>query len=96
MSSDKPEKKYAVDLWYVYILRCADDSLYTGITRDLERRLSEHNHSNTGARYTRSRRPVRLVYSEPSPSRSTASRREHQIRTLPRLQKLRLIESSPD
>lgn len=94
MSAEKSETISSVAPWYVYILRCADDSLYTGITCDLERRLNEHNHGNAAARYTRSRRPVKLVYSESSTSRSAASRREHQIRTLPRLHKLRLIETS--
>ena len=50
--------------WYVYVVRCRDDSLYTGITTELERRIEEHNHSPKGARYTRARRPVELVYSE--------------------------------
>lgn len=77
--------------WWVYILRCADDSLYTGICTDTERRLHEHNHSAKGARYTRARRPVELVYQEPHTSRSTASRREAEIKKMRRLQKIKLL-----
>jgi len=68
--------------WYVYMLRCCDGSLYTGITTDLERRLHEHNHGQRGARYTRTRRPVSLVWAEPQDNRATASRREYQLRNL--------------
>lgn len=81
--------------WQVYILRCADGSLYTGIARDLERRIAEHNAGNgAGANYTRSRRPVRLVYNEPATDRSTASRREYAIKQLSREEKLALILAS--
>ena len=83
--------------WYVYILRCADDSLYTGVATDLERRLREHNHDDTlGARYTRARRPVTLVYSEPAASRSAACKREAAIKRLPRAAKLRLLAGWPE
>lgn len=75
----------------VYILQCADGTLYTGWTMDLERRLQAHN-SGKGARYTRGRRPVRLVYREEQPTRSAAQRREAAIRRLPRAGKLKLIE----
>jgi len=76
----------------VYILQCADDTLYTGIATDLNRRLTEHNSSEKGAKYTRSRRPVRLVYSETFPDRSSASRREYEIKKkMNRAQKLELI-----
>ena len=79
--------------WHVYILRCADGSLYTGVATDLERRLHEHNHNDAlGARYTRARRPVVLVYSEPAESRSAACKREAVIKRLPRAAKLRLLE----
>lgn len=77
--------------WVVYMLRCADGSLYTGITTQLERRLHEHNHSPKGARYTRQRRPVELVYSERHPSRSAASKREAAIKKLPRRDKEALL-----
>jgi putative endonuclease len=68
--------------WYVYIIRCRDNSYYTGITTDLTRRIDEHNSSKKGARYTRPRRPVELVYSEQAASRSMATRRESQIKKL--------------
>ena len=77
-------------MWYVYMLQCADLSLYTGITTDLQRRLAEHNGSPLGARYTRSRRPVSLVYHESHTDRSTASQRESQIKRLPRAKKILL------
>ena len=77
--------------WCVYIVRCADDSLYTGITTDLERRLHEHNNAKNGAKYTRPRRPVVLVYQETSESRSHASKREREIKNLTQQQKLLLI-----
>lgn len=78
-------------VWYTYILQCVDDSLYTGITTDLDRRLSEHNTSNKGAKYTRTRRPVILKYWETFDSRSTASQREYEIKQLSRKSKLNLI-----
>lgn len=85
----------AGEAWQVYIVRCADGSLYTGIARDLERRITEHNaDKGAGASYTRSRRPVRLVYQEPAPDRSTASKREYQIKQLSRAEKLALILAS--
>lgn len=81
--------------WWVYLLQCNDQSLYVGITTDLQRRLQEHNGLTPGgARYTRSRRPVRLVWSEPSDSRSAAAQREAAIRKLSRMQKERLIQAS--
>lgn len=76
--------------WFVYIVRCADDTLYTGIAVDVERRIEQHN-TGTGAKYTRSRRPVRVVYVEEAPDRSAASRREWEIKQLTRTQKERLI-----
>ena len=83
------------DAWQVYIVRCADGSLYTGIARDLERRIAEHNaDKGAGASYTRSRRPVRLVYQEPAADRSTASKPEYQIKQLSRAEKLALILAS--
>ena len=81
-------------MYYVYILECADNTLYTGITTDLERRVTEHNSSSKGARYTRTRRPVRLVYSEACEDRSSASKREYVIKkSMTKAQKLQLIES---
>ncbi len=77
---------------YVYILECRDGSLYTGWTTDLEARVAAHN-QGTGARYTRSRRPVRLVYWETAVDRGTAMRREAAIKSLPRAAKLALISA---
>jgi len=68
--------------WYVYIVQCRDGSLYTGIAKDLERRIHEHNNSKTGAKYTRSRRPVTLVYFEQTVSRARALSKEYRIRQL--------------
>jgi len=73
--------------WCVYLLHCNDGTYYTGITNDIERRLTEHNESVRAARYTRSRRPVVLVYREVCESRSAAARREWEIRKLPRAAK---------
>lgn len=81
--------------WFVYILSCADDTLYTGITTEPARRVDEHNTDNTlGARYTRSRRPVRLVYSEELDSRSAAAKREAELKKMERQQKLVLISAA--
>lgn len=78
--------------WYVYILRCADDTLYTGITLDPDRRLHEHNHSNKlGAAYTRARRPVELVYQETLASRSAATKREIEIKKMSKQNKERFV-----
>lgn len=78
--------------WVCYILRCADESLYTGITNDLEKRLTAHN-EGTASKYTRSRLPVAVVYAEPHPDRSSASRREMELKQLPRAAKLALISA---
>lgn len=77
--------------WYVYILRCADDTLYTGVTVDVVRRVEEHNDSLKGAKYTRSRRPLTLTYTEAFPTRSAACAREAAIKKLSRDEKLRLF-----
>jgi putative endonuclease len=78
--------------WEVYIVRCADGSLYTGIARDAARRVAEHNApGRRAARYTRGRRPVELVYREPAATRSAAGQREFQIKRMSRGQKLALI-----
>ena len=78
--------------WFVYVLRCADNSLYTGITLDVNKRLDEHNGiEKNGAKYTHARRPVQVVYQESSSSRSEACKREYVIKNLNKLQKERLI-----
>jgi len=73
---------------FVYIIRCADQSLYTGWTNNLVNRLQEHNEGIKGAKYTRSRRPVKIVYSKEYPSRSAAQREEHRIKSMTRQEKL--------
>ena len=77
--------------YFVYILECSDKTLYTGIATDIQRRLDEHNNSDKGAKYTKVRRPLKLVYSEESEDRSSASKREYEIKQLPREKKLELI-----
>jgi predicted GIY-YIG superfamily endonuclease len=78
--------------WYVYLIRCADDSIYTGITNNLQRRLEQHN-AGVASRYTRSRLPVEIVYSEPQLSHGDALRRELAIKEYSRKQKESLILS---
>jgi len=80
------------EIWHVYMVRCSDGTLYTGITNDLEKRIEAHNSGKDGARYTRSRRPVKLVYSEQVKSKSAAAKLEYQLKKLPRLKKIRLIK----
>ncbi|MFA5502744.1 MAG: DUF429 domain-containing protein [Sulfurovaceae bacterium] len=77
--------------WRVYILKCADNTLYTGVTTDLNRRLKEHNSSNLGAKYTRAKRPVELVYFENCDDKVHAMQREYAIKQLKRSEKLELI-----
>lgn len=80
--------------WYVYIVNCRDNTLYTGMTAALAKRLQAHN-SGKGAKYTRGRRPVRLVYYEPCDSRGEALRRESQLKRLKRDEKVKLVERFP-
>ena len=82
-------------LWFVYVVRCRDGSLYTGISTDVEARVARHN-AGDGARYTRARRPVQLLYVERKRTQSTALRREAFIKSLSRPQKLGLIAFSPE
>lgn len=79
--------------WFCYILCCADDTLYTGITNDLEKRLVAHN-AGTAARYTRGRGPIELVFVESCTDKSAALKRELEIKNLHRAEKLALIESA--
>lgn len=79
-------------MWYLYILRCKDDSLYTGITTDVEKRLEAHR-SGKGAKYTRGRGPLELVYREQCGDHSAALKREAEIKRLPREEKLKLIQN---
>ena len=77
---------------YVYILKCSDDTLYTGWTNNLEKRIATHN-SGKGAKYTRNRLPVELAYFETFDDKSSALKREYAIKQLPRYKKLDLIKS---
>lgn len=79
-------------MYILYILKCSDGSLYTGITTDLERRVGEHNDGKVGAKYTRGRGPVTVVYTRRFRNRANASREEARIKSLTRHQKLDLIE----
>ncbi len=82
-----------ISKWKVYVLKCADDTLYTGVATDLSRRVEEHNSSSKGAKYTRVRRPVKLVYYENCADRVDATRREAAIKKLSRKEKLALIDT---
>jgi predicted GIY-YIG superfamily endonuclease len=86
----KPSRKPAKKKWFVYLLRCADGSLYTGITKDVNRRCQQHN-AGTASRYTRSRRPTKLVWQEAQPSQSAALKREAAIKVMTRKEKLAMI-----
>ena len=77
--------------WFVYMLRCSDNSLYTGITTDVERRVKEHNEAKAGAKYTRAKRPVELVYEEQAETRSVALKREAQLKKLKKDEKENLL-----
>ena len=90
----KPKAKTSGDQWFVYIVRCADGALYTGITKDVVRRCRQHN-AGTASRYTRSRRPVELVYQEVHPSQSSALKREAAIKAMNRRGKLTMIQRNP-
>lgn len=87
----KPKPRPSGEEWFVYMLRCADGSLYTGITKDLKRRCRQHN-AGTASRYTRSRLPVNLVYQETRHNRSSALKREAEIKAMTRPGKLTLIK----
>jgi len=80
--------------WFVYILRCSDNTLYTGITTDIERRIEEHNSKKSVTRYTRARQPVELMYQENAESRSDAGKREIQLKKLKKAEKELLIKKN--
>ena len=80
-------------MYYLYILKCVDKTLYTGITIDLKRRLLQHNNSKLGAKYTATRRPVKIVFSKKFKNRSEATIAESRIKKLKRNQKLKLIKA---
>ncbi|HEY5604460.1 MAG TPA: GIY-YIG nuclease family protein [Gammaproteobacteria bacterium] len=88
------QAKHLESPWYVYLARCRDGSLYTGIAKSPQKRIAEHNTDNQlGAKYTRARRPVSLVYEECFISRSQAARRESAIKRLPKIQKEQLVRA---
>jgi putative endonuclease len=88
------KKQINSPMYHLYILKCADKTLYTGITVDLKRRVKEHNESKLGARYTSSRRPVKLIYSKKFRTRSTASKEEFRIKHLSQKEKLELVRGN--
>jgi predicted GIY-YIG superfamily endonuclease len=92
LSKDRPNPP--LSNWFVYIVRCADASLYTGIAKDVMRRCRQHN-AGTASKYTRSRRPIRVVYQEIHASQSSALKREAAIKAMPRQRKLALIRKRP-
>lgn len=79
-------------MYFVYILKCNDGTLYTGVTSDLKRRIEEHNSSKLGAKYTKARRPVELIYSEDFKDRSAAQIEESRIKKLSRKEKLFIVK----
>ena len=83
-----------VSNWYFYVVRCSDDTLYAGVTTDIDRRLREHNNRNNGAKYTRTRRPVKLAYKEHFKNRSTAQKAEYNFKKLTRKQKESVINEA--
>ena len=89
----KQKAKPSGEKWFVYIVRCADGSLYTGITKDVVRRCTQHN-AGTASKYTRSRCPVELVFREDHPDQSSALKRELEIKSMNRRGKLAMIQQS--
>ncbi len=84
------------DTWFFYVVRCCDDSFYAGVTTDIERRLREHNTNNRGAKYTRTRRPVVLVYEKQFTNRSEAQQAEYAFKQLRRKDKNKFIFCLPE
>ena len=82
------------NFWYVYFLRCNDNSLYCGVTKNLQRRLKQHNYTSRGSKYTRSRRPVKLVWSHKVKSRSDALKLEANLKKKTKIQKEKIIETN--
>jgi putative endonuclease len=79
-------------LWHMYVVECSDKTLYTGVTNDVDRRIHEHNESKRGAKYTRSRRPVKLVYHQRYDNRSQAQAAEYKFKKLSRSKKISIIK----
>ena len=80
-------------MWYVYILKCNDETYYIGSTNDIVRRLHQHNTAKAGAKYTKVRRPVTLAYSEPHDTYANVRKREGELKRLTRMQKIALIKT---
>ena len=80
--------------WFLYVVECSDGTLYTGVTIDVTRRIREHNNPSRGAKYTRSRRPVNLVYHTDFPDRATACKAEAKFKKLSRKQKLEVVNEN--
>jgi putative endonuclease len=89
--TDENKKKAAAGNWIIYVLQCSDGTLYTGISNNVDRRLKEHN-AGTASKYTRGRRPVKLLASWRVADKSTALRTEHRVKALSREEKLRAIK----
>jgi len=79
--------------WWMYVVECSDGSLYTGITTDIDRRILEHNYGSKGAKYTRSRRPVKLLIQIEKPDHSSALKSEYKLKQLSRKKKLEFIKN---
>lgn len=94
MTSVTTPQDVPTNIWFVYIVECSDNSYYTGVTTDVKRRLHEHNHTTKGAKYTRCRRPVTLVYHEKTDSRQNACKREYAIKKLKPAHKKTLVKRS--
>jgi putative endonuclease len=86
--------KVGEKVWFLYVVRCSDGTLYTGVTTDIGRRLHEHNNTSKGAKYTRPRRPVRLVYRIDFKDRSLAQKAEYKFKKLTRIQKEKTINEN--
>jgi putative endonuclease len=89
--NEKPGSAASPEQWFLYILECSDGTLYTGITKNLERRFAQHN-AGTASRYTRVRRPVKCVYNEPCDTRTAALVRECEVKEMTRGEKMRLFK----
>ena len=79
-------------MYYLYILKCSDNTFYTGIAKNLQKRINEHNIGNNGAKYTKARRPIKLIYSCRFKNRSNAQKEEARVKSLPKKDKLELIK----
>lgn len=88
---DKKSGSSSTDPWFIYMARCSDSTLYTGIAKDPAKRIKEHNSGPDGAKYTKARRPVTLVWHEACVNRSEATKREGQLKRLSREKKLQLV-----